>query len=247
MSKPAPVVAADIGGTHSRLSVITRMDRTARPLAVEKYQKFKNADYNGFDEILEEFIGDLKGESLLGASIASAGYFVGDDLVASNVPWKLSLKDVRQRLKLNHVCALNDFVAVAYGTQYLNPADVVMMNRRAVRPERGAVAVLGPGTGLGAAVLMQGPGVPAALNTEAGQAGFSPETELEVDLMKVLQKHHGFVSTERVLSGPGLFNLYSALAEVKGVDAVFSMQEEVSKSRSGRHRCRSGRGFKPFL
>jgi len=230
MAKPAPVIAADIGGTHSRLSIISRMDRTARPLAVEKYQKFKNADYDGFGAILKAFTADVDCEGILGASIASAGYFVGDDLVASNVPWKLSLKDVRDQLKLSHVCALNDFVAVAYGTQYLNPADVVMMNRRAVRPERGAVAVLGPGTGLGAAVLMQGPGAPAALNTEAGQASFAPETDQEIEILKVLQARFGFVSIERILSGPGLLNLYAALAEVNGTKATFTSPEEVSKA-----------------
>jgi glucokinase len=230
MSNLAPVVAADIGGTHSRLGVISRMDRTARPLQVVKYQKFKNADYPGFNEILEDFMGGVEGEAVLGASIASAGYFVGDDLVASNVPWKLSLKDVRKQLALSDVCAINDFVAVAYGTQYLNPADVVMMNRKAVRPERGAVAVLGPGTGLGAAVLMQGPGAPAALNTEAGQASFAPETALEMELLKVLQARFGFVSIERFLSGPGLLNIYRALAEVGGRDAKFKTPEEVSKA-----------------
>lgn len=230
MFNSAPVLAADIGGTHSRLSIVSRIDRTARPLAVGHYRKYQNAEYRSFAEILEDFLAGVDIKSIGGASIASAGYFVGDDLVAANVPIKLSLADVRKKLALKEVTALNDFVAVAYGTQYLNPADVVMMNRKAVRPERGAVAVLGPGTGLGAAVLMQGPGAPAALNTEAGQAAFAPETALEIEILKALQARYGFVNVEHALSGPGLLNLYGALAEVEGRAAPFTAPEEVSKA-----------------
>lgn len=230
MINSAPVIAADIGGTHSRLSIITRIDRTARPLAVGRYKKYQNADFKCFSEILEDFLTGVDIKSIGGASIASAGYFVGDDLVAANVPVTLSLADVRKQLSLKEVCAINDFVAVAYGTQYLNPADVVMMNRKAVRPERGAVAVLGPGTGLGAAVLMQGPGAPAALNTEAGQAAFTPETDLEIELLQVLRKKFGFVSVEHTLSGPGLMNLYAALAEIEGRTTQFDTPEAVSKA-----------------
>ncbi|TNE62332.1 MAG: glucokinase [Alphaproteobacteria bacterium] len=233
MADLAPVLAADIGGTHSRLSIVARADRTARPLSVLKYHKYKNAEYAGLGDIIEDFLSGVNKAALRGAAIASAGYFVGDDLIASNMPWRVTLKDVRARLGFDEICAINDFVAVAYGTQYLNPADVVMMNRRAVRPERGAVAVLGPGTGLGAAVLMQGPQAPAALNTEAGQAALAAETDLEIEIYKVLKAKFGFVPVERVLSGPGLLNLYEALAVVNDRPAGLSSPEAISEAAMG--------------
>lgn len=230
MVEQAPVLAADIGGTHSRLSLIARADRTARPLTVRKYKKYRNADYAGLDAILDEFLGGVSASEISGASIASCGYFMGDDLIAANMPWRVSLADVRKRLGLADVCAINDFVAVAYGTQYLNPADVVVLNRRAVRPERGAVAVIGPGTGLGASVLIQGPSSPAALNTEAGQASFAPETDLEIEVYKALREKFGFVSVEHVLSGPGLLNLYEALGKVHGWTLQHETPEAISEA-----------------
>lgn len=230
MVDASPVIAADIGGTHSRLSLISKAGRTARPLTVRKYHKYRNADFPGLGSILDDFLKDVDCSLIAGASIASAGYFMGDDLIAANLPWRVSLADVRDRVKLRDICAINDFVAVAYGTQYLNPADVLVLNRRAVRPERGAVAVLGPGTGLGASVLIQGPNSPAALNTEAGQASLSPETDLEIEIFKVLKARHGFVPVEKVLSGPGLLNLYTALADVNGREARFGSPEAISEA-----------------
>lgn len=226
----APVIAADIGGTHSRISLIARADRTARPLSVRCYQKYRNAEFSGLVEILDDFLGKIGTQEIGGASIAAAGYFVGDDLVATNLPWRVSLADVRARLGLKNVCAINDFVAVAYGTQYLNPDEVLVMNRRAARSERGAVAVVGPGTGLGASVLIQGPNGPAALNTEAGQAAFAPETDLEIEIYKILRGRFGFVSIEKLLSGPGLLNLYTALAEIAGRKAGLETPEAISQA-----------------
>ena len=230
MAEFAPVIAADIGGTHSRISLIARVDRTARPLSVRHYQKYRNAEFSGLSEILDDFLGDMGPQEIGGASIAAAGYFVGDDLVAANLPWRVSLADVRARLGLKSVCAINDFVAVAYGTQYLNPDEVLVMNRRAARSERGAVAVVGPGTGLGASVLIQGPNGPAALNTEAGQAAFAPETDLEIEIYKILRDRFGFVSIEKLLSGPGLLNLYTALAEISGRKARLETPEAISQA-----------------
>ncbi|WP_417462436.1 glucokinase [Kordiimonas sp.] len=230
MADTAPVIAADIGGTHSRLSLISRSDRTARPLSVCKYHKFRNADFDGLTSILDTFLGDMDCSQIRGAAIASAGYFMGDDLIAGNLPWRVSLADIRQRLGLNEICAINDFVAVAYGTLYLNPADVVVMNRRAVRPEQGAVAVLGPGTGLGASVLLQGHAGPVALNTEAGQAGLSPETDLELEIFKYLRAKYGFANVEHVLSGPGLLNLYNALAEINDRTVTLNSPEAISEA-----------------
>ncbi|WP_262689718.1 glucokinase [Kordiimonas aestuarii] len=230
MAETAPVIAADIGGTHSRLSLISRADRTAQPLNVRKYHKFKNADYGGLIEILDEFLTGVDCKNIRAAAIASAGYFIGDDLVAANLPWRVSLADIRARLGLNAICGINDFVAVAYGTLYLNPADVVVLNRRAVRPEQGAVAVLGPGTGLGASVLLQGASGPVALNTEAGQSGLSPETDLELEIFKLLRAQHGFVPVEKVLSGPGLLNIYNALATINDRATTLSSPEAISEA-----------------
>ncbi len=228
MTEASLVLAADIGGTHSRVSLIARADRTFKPLSVHHYRKYRNADFSGLVEILDDFLSDADSQEIGGASIAAAGYFIGDDLVAANIPWPVSLADVRTKLELDNVCAINDFVAVAYGTQYLNPAEVLVMNRQAARPEHGPVAVVGPGTGLGASVLIQGPNGPAALNTEAGQTAFAPETDLEIEIYKVLRARFGFVSVERLLSGPGLLNLYRALAEVSGRSAPLDTPEAIS-------------------
>jgi glucokinase len=97
-------------------------------------------------------------------------------------------------------------------------------------PVRGTAAILGPGTGFGAAALVDDEHGRAILTGEGGHAGFAPEDEVEIEILRRLTKRFGLVSIERVLSGPGLLNLYQALAEMAGEPASLTAPDQVTKA-----------------
>ncbi|WP_308911558.1 glucokinase [Pseudokordiimonas caeni] len=219
--------AADVGGTHARLAVIDA-DVNGNALSIHHYKKYRNLDFPSLAAIVEDFVAATGPTGIKAATLASAGYVVGDDLIATNLPWSVKLSDIRDKLGLADICTINDFVAVAYGTRHLKPEETVILNKGAKTSPRDTIGVMGPGTGLGAAVLAHSGDTVLALNTEAGQASLAPVTDREIELLKALKKRHSFVSLETALSGPGLLRLYHAMADVTGRAAGLETPEAVS-------------------
>ncbi|WP_246194119.1 glucokinase [Pseudoxanthomonas jiangsuensis] len=208
-------LAADVGGTHVRIGLI-RAERGAA-LQVRAYAKFRCADYAGLADIIEEFRAGLDGSARAGVVvIASAGYPLLDGtVIAANLPWPLSPARIREQLQLQAVHLVNDFEAVAHAVAHLDASEV----QRVCGPERvaaGPLLVLGPGTGLGAAVWIPAGPRAVVLATEAGQAALAVSTELEMDLLRQMLTQRSHVPVEHALSGPGLLNLYLALCALRG-------------------------------
>jgi glucokinase len=112
---------------------------------------------------------------------------------------------------------INDFSALALAIPLLGPADVHGIGPLAEPQSENPIAVIGPGTGFGAAILMpRGDGAPIVVATEGGHASLAPEGETEIGILRILAREHGHVSLERVLSGAGLCNIHRALAEIDG-------------------------------
>jgi glucokinase len=97
------------------------------------------------------------------------------------------------------------------------------------------MAAIGPGTGLGVAALLQAGGRRIALSSEAGHLSFAPQDETDLAVWRTLKSRFGRVSAERLLSGPGLANLHSALAIVRGVSAPLLAPEEVTERGCAGH------------
>ena len=209
-------IAADVGGTNARISLV-RTDADGA-IQVLSWRRYPCADYPGLGAILAEFVADHPArEGIDCMVIASAGVLLDDEVINSNLPWRISLTELRRDLHLRELHVVNDFAAAAHGTGHLCDADSRLLTPDVAASEPGPALVIGPGTGLGAAICIpQADGV-VVLPTEAGMAAFAPGNDLEIDILRWLRRRgHDHVCTEQLLSGPGLVNLYEALCELRG-------------------------------
>jgi glucokinase len=132
----------------------------------------------------------------------------------TNLPWDVSEVKIKKRFKWSQVGLINDLTATAYAVPFLNSRELLSLNKAKARKEQN-IALVAPGTGLGKALLIFAEGQYIPVASEGGHADFSPNNEEEVELWRYLSQRFGHVSTERVLSGPGLLNIYSWLRNSK--------------------------------
>jgi len=223
-----PFVAADVGGTHARVGLIR--PRSATQPVLERYEKYVCADYASLLAILREFIDSLGGVAIEEAAIACAGYCLDGTIINTNLPWTVSLDGIRSELNLSRVEFVNDFEAVAHATPHLDLGETLLLTPAHEQALAAPTLIVGPGTGLGAAVRIPSGTGHVVLATEAGQAAFAPTTEREIEILRVLRRKSSHVSIEQVLSGPGLSNLHSALAEVHGAKASAQSPAEITRA-----------------
>lgn len=223
-----PFIAADVGGTHVRIGLVRASGNPAHPIDVLSYRKYVCAEYPGLVEILEDFIASLEGSTVREGAIACAGYALEDgSIITVNLPWPVSLNEIRQRLGLADFRLVNDFEAVAHAAAYVDASEVLRLTGPAtVAP--GPMLVVGPGTGLGAAVWIPTSARPVVLATEAGQAALTVGNELEMALLKQMLKQRTHVSVEFALSGPGLMNVHAALCAIRGTTSDYHAPDEIT-------------------
>jgi glucokinase len=207
------MLAADVGGTYARVGLV--QTGAAAP-AMQRYHKYRCAEYPGLGAILRHFLKEAAGVPVAQGAIACAGYALDDVVINNNLPWKVSLAQIRADLGLNDLMLVNDFTAIAYATRYVRPHEVTAI-ASTQQPLEGPVVVVGPGTGLGAAVRIPNGGSTIILSTEAGQAALTASSEIEIEVLRRLLRNAKHVPVEHVLSGPGLTNLHAALCEIRGV------------------------------
>jgi glucokinase len=225
---PEPFIAADVGGTFARVGLVENADPANLALSLHQYKTYRCADYPGLGAILRDFLASLGGVPVRRGAIASAGYPLGDELIHTNLPWPVVIPEIRNELGFRDLSLINDFAAIAYAVRHVRDEDMTLLSRAARPASDGPVVVLGPGTGLGAAVLIPGEPAGTVLTTEAGQAAFAATTEREVQIVAVLRRQFEHVSIERVLSGPGLVNVYGAICNLQGAAAMHRAPEDVT-------------------
>lgn len=226
--KSAPVLATDIGGTYARLGLVYPRKPGVRGVDLGPYRQYICADYPGLGVIVSDFLASLKDQTVRGVAIASAGYPLGDTMLQSNLPWPVSLTELRDKFRFRELTLINDFVAIAYGTQFLAPGDTTLVSKASAPRAPAPTLVLGPGTGLGAAVLLPGDRHPTVLGTEAGQAAFAPTTDIELEILKELRASRTHVSNENIVSGPGLVNVHSALCAIRSGRPIYRTPAEIT-------------------
>jgi glucokinase len=233
-SAPSPeraFLAADVGGTHARIGLVSPHPDGRRPVTVLEYRRYACAEWPSLTAVLKDFVGQLNaGTRVESCAVASAGYVLGDAIVNDNLPWPVSIRDIRESLGIASLAVINDFEAVAYATQFMTHADTVSVIETSAPQVAGPVLVMGPGTGLGSAVLLPGQPHATVLATEAGQVSLAPGNELEIDILRWLARDRAYVSYEHALSGPGLLNLYRAICDVRGAKAGLQMPADVTRS-----------------
>lgn len=207
-----PFLAADVGGTHARVALVRAAAAGKPGFDVVAYRKFACADFPGLSELLTAFV---QGDATLPVRrcvIACAGQVIGDTVVNDNLAWRVGLSRLRENLAFDDIALLNDFEALGYALDDVRDAGNLLVCGPDVYRDRPAL-IVGPGTGLGAAVRLNGARV---LATEAGQMDFAPGTAREREVLAQLAPAGGYVAYERVLSGPGLLTLYRILCGLRG-------------------------------
>jgi glucokinase len=207
------IVAADIGGTNARFARAT-IDAAGVP-TLGAVRKYKVADYPSLAACWQRFAAD-EGRALPDrASIAFAAPILQDTIKLTNSSWIVRPAHLAQELGVAQVRLVNDFEAVAHAVARLPNADLpLLFGRDTPFPRDGSVTVLGPGTGLGVAMIAFDEGVPHIIATEGGHTDFAPLDSLEAQVLDQLRQDYRRVSTERIVAGPGLNNLYRALARI---------------------------------
>ncbi|MDR3387533.1 MAG: glucokinase [Rudaea sp.] len=205
------LLAADVGGTYARVGLV--QTGTGAPV-VSSYRKYRCADHPNLAAILKDFLASEPSTPVVRGAIACAGYALDDAIINNNLPWRVSLTEIRRALGLDDLLLVNDFTAIAYAAGYVGAQEVTSV-AAASRPLDGPVLVVGPGTGLGAAVRIPGT-PPTILSTEAGQAALTPSTEMEIEILRRLLRNASHVPVEQVLSGPGLANLHAVIGALRG-------------------------------
>jgi glucokinase len=138
-------------------------------------------------------------------------------VITANLPWPLSLADVRARTGLDELRLVNDFEAVAYAAAQVDASEVLQLaGPEAPATPAGPILIVGPGTGLGAAVWIPTRSGPVVLPTEAGQSALAAGNDVELDILRHWLRNRAHVPNEHALSGPGLLHLYLALCEMRG-------------------------------
>jgi glucokinase len=234
-TETSTVLAADVGGTFARLAWVS-LNPGVAPV-VRDYRKFACTEYPSLAAILREFAAGTAADSDENPSsravVAIAGLLEGDHLLNTNLPWQVSVARTTAESGLAHLQLINDFQAMAYAIPHADPQK---MNRLAGagEPLSGWPAlILGPGTGLGAALRLGGEQA-AVLPSEVGHSALAAGNELELDILRLLVRRFGHVDNERVLSGPGLVNLYGCLCELRGASPRWGMpQQLIEAAQSG--------------
>jgi len=198
------VLLADIGGTWARFALLG-----ADPRDLRGVRRFRCRDYPSLEAAIDAYLaagaGDPPRRSVDEVCLALPGPVDRDEISLPNNPWSFSRSMLEGFLGVP-LTLINDFVAQAHASDLLAPDELHFAGTPRPDPQ-GARVVLGPGTGLGVALRLPGGRV---LPSEAGHTGFSPATEHELDLMRVLLARYSRVSVERLVSGPGLANLFEA-------------------------------------
>ena len=201
-------LVADIGATNARFGLI---DDTG----IHDTRILRGADYPSLEAAAEAYLATMQSlprplpRPTRGA-FAIAGPVTGDRVHMTNLGWSFSTSKVRGLLGLERLVVINDFTAVALSIPRLTPADVRQVGEGAPEPNR-VVGIIGPGSGLGVSGLVPGPQGWTALAAEGGHVTMAPISDRESAVLGQLRKAFDHVSAERVLSGPGLVNLYEAL------------------------------------
>lgn len=221
-----PFLAADVGGTHARIALM-QAGTDGGVATMLRYRQYVCAEHAGLAAIVGDFLESADVAGVDHAAIAIAGIQHGDELVNTNLPWPVSMSQLRQSLSLRHLALINDFEAMACATPYIDPVEATLLTGPADAVPDGPTLVIGPGTGLGAALWTPGP--PArVMATEVGHAGLAPGNERELEILRRLLRRWPHVDNERVLSGPGLFNTYAALCEIEGAVPGLSAPADIA-------------------
>lgn len=209
------IVAVDIGGTHARFALAEVAD--GQVISLGDAVTLGTASHASLRTAWEAF-GDRLGQALpRAAAIAVACPIAGDVLKLTNSPWIIRPALINDRLGVDRVTLVNDFGAVGHAAVSVEPKHLShLCGPDLPLPKHGVITIVGPGTGLGVAHVLCDDGRHHVIECEGGHIDFAPLDSMEDAILQRLRKRYRRVSAERIISGPGLANIYEALAAIEG-------------------------------
>ncbi len=221
-SDQTSAILADIGGTNARFALLTD-DRASEVLHLSV------ADHETAYDALATAVDRFGVQSTPpSAVLAFAGPVNPERAVMTNTGWDTRARELRQRFGFTHVKLMNDYAALALSLDQFSDEDRLLIGPK-LDGATGALAVVGPGSGLGVAALIPGDPYPLPLIGEGGHSSMPAMSGLEADIIAILRAELGHVSAERLLSGPGLLNVYQGLALLEGTEAEAVTAAEVTQ------------------
>lgn len=209
------ILAGDVGGTKVNLALYNFEHGR---LTHVREEMFPAREYGGLEIIVRKFLIESGDPEINAACFGVPGPVRGGQLKLTNLPWVLDSRELSTSLNIEHLFLINDLEANGYGIPELSPEQIYELSAGAPGSvgNRGLVSA---GTGLGEAILVWTGKMHVPMASEGGHCDFSPRNELEIELLRYLQRTlKGRVSFERVVSGLGLQNIYAFLRDVKGLE-----------------------------
>ena len=219
------ILAGDIGGTNVRLAAF---DLEGRRLQCVVERIYKAAEHKNVCEIVTKFI-STEGILVDRACFGAAGPVRHGRVTFSNLDWVIDCRELAAQLRLKAVGLINDLEAYAYGVNTLESKDFVTL-QEGDADAVGNTAVISAGTGLGEAGLYWDGFRHHPFPCEGGHADFAPRNEVELELARYLLKRYEHVSWERILSGPGIRNVYEFLRDTKQEEEPSWLAEQIKEA-----------------
>ena len=233
----ATLLIGDIGGTNARFALAD----TNQP-GFSGEATLQCADYASAELAIKQYLDDAGAPTPDVICLAAAGPIVDHRVRFTNNPWNIDSDELAEEFGSTRVRLLNDFEAIAYSIPFLESSDCMPFGLPEPEPlseEHYTVGILGPGTGLGAVGLRKYGDLLIPIAGEASHGGFAPESQVQMDMLAALRERFDRVSSERLVSGPGIENIYWALCRIHGEQKpplkaaeIFARAKERSDSRS---------------
>jgi glucokinase len=228
-----PFLAADVGGTHARVALVQASEMRGGAIEILAYRKLGLDDYPDLADLLRSFVATDVRVPARRCVIACAGQVMGDKVIHDNLAWPIKLSRLRKALAFEDVAVLNDFEALGYALDEIRSVGGQLLCGPDARA-KGPTLVIGPGTGLGAAVQLVGRSHGVVLTTEAGQMDFAPQTVREREVLASVAPEGGYVPYEQLVSGPGLLTLYRTLCGLHGDSPELATPEAITAAARAR-------------
>lgn len=205
---------ADIGGTNTRCAILNSAN------GLENIRVSSNSDFQSLATLLKDYLDSLNPDHRPDRGVLAVAAPIRNDMVKMiNIDWRFSSSQLQAQLGLQHFDILNDFEALATGLTKLDADALLQVGSGTILPDK-PKAVIGPGTGLGVAMLVPVDGAWKAVSGEGGHVTLAAADDQEAIVIGQIRKQFGHCSAERLISGPGLSLLHSTLHGGQTIDAI---------------------------
>jgi glucokinase len=220
------ILAGDVGGTKTNLGLF---EREGDGLRLVRSDKLHSPDFPGLSAAIRAFLGaGPVGGQIEAACFGIPGPVIENRASTPNLAWVVDGAQIASDVQVRTVVLINDLVATAEGIPLLGTGELAALQEGSPEPEGNRV-LIAAGTGLGMSMLPRVGDRWVPVASEGGHADYPPRTEDEIDLLRYLRERFGRVSSERVVSGPGLFHVYNFLRDVRRIPETPSVREALAR------------------